>query len=104
MDDDTVLLVTLGDPNGVGPELACDCFTRDVPRGRILLLGPEAALEHHCRRMGLSKFWRRVSDPMQSLPQEQGIYLAEPEGLKDFELKAGQADPGGGLAAGPITV
>ncbi len=100
MDDDTVLLVTLGDPNGVGPELACDYFTHDATGGRILLLGPEAALEHHRSRMGLSKFWRKVSDPLQDLPPEQGVYLAEPRELQGFQLQAGQADPGGGLAAG----
>ena len=95
------LLVSLGDPDGLGPELVCRLFAsspRAVPN-RVLLLGPGRALAHHARRMGMDPFWRETGDEDPSgLPD--GVWLHCPPEARDFEPRPGQGRPEGGLAAG----
>lgn len=95
------LVLTLGDPNGIGPELVCGLAGsgRLVRRDRALvLIGPEQALVHHCRTMGLHRFWR-AADRMDEVGG-QGIYCLRLPELAEWEPRPGRADIRGGLAAG----
>ncbi len=99
------LLVTLGDPNGLGPELACRYLAEIGPTvGPLLLIGPESALEHHRAALGLPHFWRRTARPETALENlaatGEGIALYTPPELKDFVPAPGKAEPAGGRAAG----
>ncbi len=99
----TPLLVTLGDPNGLGPELLCR-FLLDHPEttetAPLLVIGPEHALRWHCERMGAKPFWNRLADPEDVLKKGGGTFLHEPSELRDFQTTPGQAVTAGGMAAG----
>lgn len=100
------LLITLGDANGLGPELACRLLSGRLPAhltGRaLLLLGAEASLRAHLSFAGGTPFWTRVDDPARALAADAapGVYLYEPPGLADIRVQVGQASPDGGRAAG----
>lgn len=94
------ICVTLGDPNGLGPELACRVFSRLKAERVFLMIGPENGLKFHLEKLGLEKFYTVLDDPDQIIGAEPGYYLYCPEVLKNFELKVGKADPEGGRCAG----
>ncbi|MGJ3522458.1 4-hydroxythreonine-4-phosphate dehydrogenase PdxA [Nitratidesulfovibrio sp. D1] len=100
------LLITLGDANGLGPELACRLLSGPLPAylaGRaLLLLGSEASLLAHLSLAGGTPFWSRVDDPARALGPDAtpGVYLYEPPGLDGIRVQVGQATPDGGRAAG----
>lgn len=89
--DEGTLLLTLGDPNGLGPELVCllgDALCRGSEK--ILLLGAEEALRWHCRRLGRSPFWTRLQDTDRLASLPSGVSLIPPEGSESFALRPGQ--------------
>jgi 4-hydroxythreonine-4-phosphate dehydrogenase len=95
-----LLLLTLGDPDGLGPELVCrllgsGAFPLERP---VLALGPENSLAAAARSAGLDRFWTRVEDPGEV--RGPGLYLLVPAGLENFIPAPGQARPEGGRAAG----
>lgn len=99
------ILVTLGDPNGLGPELVCRWLAgRPEIKERIVLIGPEAALSHHAARLGIGAPWRRIdaarpgAAALDRLPL--GLFLLESEGLQSFTPEPGRFCASGGLAAG----
>lgn len=98
------LLITLGDPNGLGPELACRFFsaknTRESAKRPVLLLGPRTALEFHLTRRNEPVFWRELDAPARLAEQPAGIYLHCPPELDDFTPSIGAPTPEGGRAAG----
>ena len=94
------LILTLGDPDGLGPELVCRLFSTSARiGGRIVLIGPEAALSHHQKRLGAPRFWKKITRPEAPSPP-QGVSLYCPEELTSFTPKPGQGRTDGGLAAG----
>ncbi|MDR3045916.1 MAG: 4-hydroxythreonine-4-phosphate dehydrogenase PdxA [Desulfovibrio sp.] len=103
------LLITLGDANGLGPELACRLLSGDLSlhlaNRVLLLLGAEASLRAHLSFAGGTPFWTRVDDPARALALSgesaaPGVYLYEPPGIADIRVQVGQATPDGGRAAG----
>ncbi len=98
------LLVTLGDPNGVGPELAVRLFhagTENVSgQAPVLLLGPESVLEAYCRQFSIPPFWTRLKNPEDIKKQSPGIYSYGMPELDPFPLTVGLATKEGGNAAG----
>ncbi len=107
------LLITLGDANGLGPELACRLLSGHLPAHLpphladrvLLLLGAETSLRAHLSFAGGTPFWTRVDDPARVLAPSgefavPGVYLYEPPGLADIRVQVGQATPDGGRAAG----
>lgn len=55
------ILLTLGDPNGLGPELVCR-WLLGAPafRERMVIIGPERALASHAERLGLDMPWTKL--------------------------------------------
>lgn len=95
------ILLTLGDPNGLGPELMCRWLaSRPHISERLVILGPESSLTAHAGRMGIGAPWTRI--PHGALPQDAqpGLFLMEPDGLQDFTPRPGEFSASGGLAAG----
>lgn len=96
--DAKTILITLGDPNGLGPELVCRWLVRKPGlTERIVLIGPERAMEVHAKRLGLGRPWKRLAEPGR---EEAGLYLIEPEGLEGFVPDPGRFSTAGGLSAG----
>lgn len=103
----SVLAVTLGDPSGLGPELAVRCLADAgadcVRRGEtLLLIGPVAALERELA--GRPRFFdvlRAGAGLAAELAAHgPGICFVEPEGLAGLDLPPGVPTPAGGRAAG----
>ncbi len=96
------ICITLGDPNGLGPELVCRHYLKKSHDGedRVLLVGPEKALEHHLGLIGGSRFHTRLERAAEVAGREPGIYLYEPPELSGLALNCGQPEIGGGRAAG----
>ncbi len=94
------LLLTLGDPNGLGPELAC-LIGDGLCQGSetVLLLGAEQALAWHCRHLGRAQFWTRLQagSSLESLPG--GIFLIPPPEAEGLEIEPGKPSPKAGKAA-----
>ncbi|MFO7817354.1 MAG: 4-hydroxythreonine-4-phosphate dehydrogenase PdxA [Thermodesulfobacteriota bacterium] len=94
------LILTLGDPNGLGPELVSRlqpdalCPEQD----QLLLIGPESALVHHCQRNSRSVFWQKLDFAQASVHTEPGIKLLEPASV--FRPAYGEPTVNGGLIAG----
>lgn len=103
----TPLLLTLGDANGIGPELVVRLLT-DEPQlaasRPIALIGPEAALLAHCKRLSLSPFWTTLDaeapDADALACRVPGVYLLTPPRLAGLPATPGKETPAGGLAAG----
>ncbi|TVQ97423.1 MAG: 4-hydroxythreonine-4-phosphate dehydrogenase PdxA [Desulfovibrionales bacterium] len=111
----TVLALTLGDPNGLGPELICRIFQEGLPASLadacVLIIGPEQALTYHQSVLGRPTFWQTLVDmdqlnQLDQLPRRThrktppGIYLYVPNGLESFQIQPGQTTVEGGFAAG----
>jgi 4-hydroxythreonine-4-phosphate dehydrogenase len=112
------ILVTLGDPNGLGPELVCRWLAATpIMSGRLVIIGPEASLAAHARRLGLETPWKRLDSALVEGAGRQGdgehgrgkvrlksldpgLYLLEPPGLESFVPAPGEFSVSGGLAAG----
>jgi 4-hydroxythreonine-4-phosphate dehydrogenase len=96
------ILLTLGDPNGLGPELVCRWLaTRPDIRECVVLIGPEAALAYHSKRLGTGVLWKGVEDSPGLLGCEApGVYLLEPDDLKSFTPEPGKLSASGGKCAG----
>ncbi|MHC1711063.1 MAG: 4-hydroxythreonine-4-phosphate dehydrogenase PdxA [Solidesulfovibrio sp.] len=97
------MFLTLGDANGLGPELACRLLTEGPqPSLRIGLIGPESALRWHCDRLGLAPFWASLDaeTPESLATAAPGVYLLEPPRLAGLPVTPGKETPAGGLAAG----
>lgn len=94
------LLVTLGDPNGLGPELVCRVLAERKADDRpLVLIGPEGPLAAHCQRLGLEPFWQKIAADAVGTPSAP-VSLLVPEGLEQFDMRMGEANAEGGRAAG----
>ncbi|TVM35199.1 4-hydroxythreonine-4-phosphate dehydrogenase PdxA [Oceanidesulfovibrio marinus] len=99
------LCITLGDPNGLGPELVCRLLDPDagaaapgIDNVSWVLVGPASSLESH---LGNRKpFWAPIGSLDHIDTLDPGVYLFEPEPLRGFSPEPGVASPEGGRAAG----
>ncbi|MEF2145187.1 MAG: 4-hydroxythreonine-4-phosphate dehydrogenase PdxA [Desulfovibrionaceae bacterium] len=94
------ILITLGDPGGLGPELVVRHFMgQQAPdQMRYLLLGPENALLAHYASG--EPFWTRLDTATKVSEQEPGVYFYEPAGLSGKVCPVGEPSVAGGLCAG----
>jgi len=105
------LAVTLGDPCGLGPELAVRALA-DAPQGyeqrgeQLVLIGPLAplvgALEGRPRFFEVLDAGVSLSEQLaeQLAGRGPGAYFVEPKGLAGLDYPPGEAAIAGGLAAG----
>ncbi|MGE4506668.1 MAG: 4-hydroxythreonine-4-phosphate dehydrogenase PdxA [Desulfovibrionaceae bacterium] len=90
--------ITLGDPNGLGPELVCRWLAENPKTDeRLVLIGPETSLVPHARRLGIGSPWTRIDSPE---GREPGVFLLEPDGLAFFTPEPGACTTLGGMSAG----
>ena len=95
------ILLTLGDPNGLGPELVCRWLaSKPQLYERLVLMGPESSLAVHAGRVGIGSPWTRVPHGVLPPVAGPGLFLMEPDGLADFIPQPGVFSASGGLAAG----
>jgi 4-hydroxythreonine-4-phosphate dehydrogenase len=93
--------LTLGDPNGLGPELAARHFAECPARDEaVLLIGPAEPLAASAASAGIPPFWTEVDDPAAALERGPGVFLFCPPPVRGQAWTPGRATPQGGLAAG----
>jgi len=80
------IVITLGDPAGVGPEVVCKALASNEIRqmARFLILGSAAVCEETCRRLGMRVSWMQVDQPVFDFSSDEGgccpaLLLHEPE-------------------------
>ncbi len=97
----SVVIYTLGDPAGLGPELLYKADLSILAKGNhLLVVGPENILELYSRLYNRPSFWKRIYKPEQILKNPPGIYLIEPDEIEGHKYRPGRGDARGGLAAG----
>ncbi|SIN73306.1 4-hydroxythreonine-4-phosphate dehydrogenase PdxA [Halodesulfovibrio marinisediminis] len=97
------LLITLGDANGLGPELACRLFGEDIfiaAKRPIIMIGSAASLLAHTERLNMDPFWETVESPREVASKAYGVYLYEPASIRDVPVTVGEATKEGGFIAG----
>lgn len=97
------ILMTLGDANGIGPELICRLAAEKCFVGLHLgLIGPVAPLTYHCERFSIAPFWTPLdsANPDALAEAAPGVYLLTPPRLDGLPATPGKETPAGGFAAG----
>lgn len=95
------ICITLGDPNGLGPELCNRIFSERKPERPFLFLGPEQALEYHLDKFANGKkYWTRINELEDFRDAAPGYYLYCPPVIDSPVLKIGEPDIEGGRCAG----
>ncbi len=95
-----MLLITMGDPNGIGPEILCRFFGENKNFSqKILILGPEEPLDYFSKMFSIERFWTKIDDVSHCI--EDKIYLYE-QGLNDFRFTPGRPSVDGGKISGLI--
>lgn len=83
--------VTMGDANGVGPEIVLKAWRDGLVSGPFVLYGELAALEYYNRVLGYGAPLRRVEAPRVSVPEALNVIdlgLLESAGVRPGELSA----------------
>ncbi|HUX21541.1 MAG TPA: 4-hydroxythreonine-4-phosphate dehydrogenase PdxA [Spirochaetia bacterium] len=92
-----MIAVTMGDPNGVGPEIALKAFADGQTNEPWLLVGDLSVVEYAQRRLGLSIPVRRVSNLSEA---EAGqLNLLDVGAIGGEALRPGEVDAKAGGAA-----
>ncbi len=66
-----MILITMGDPNGIGPELICRVFSKDLPiDDSFFNNSPKAPLEYFCNLFSIDKFWIQTEQPSDFLKKQ----------------------------------
>jgi 4-hydroxythreonine-4-phosphate dehydrogenase len=102
MPHNAVLLLTPGDPGGLGPELVVRLLSHEpnIFRGRLVIIGHLGALRLHQQRLGLEQAYTPL-DSLDELPDlAPGVYGYMPDELIDLPATLGEASVHGGRAAG----
>ncbi len=64
--------ITIGDPNGLGPELIVRFFKSHQIDSTVIIIGPESILNFYADLFKINKFWKKISS-LDSL--DKGIYV-----------------------------
>ena len=88
-----VVAITLGDYNGIGPEIILKSLRNTTIRKICtpLLVGPEDAFAFYADRLGEKKRWRSFTEDAsrRSSAGSSPVYLAVPNGVRASRLKPG---------------
>lgn len=94
-----VIAVTLGDPNGIGPEIAVAAAVHNSPTSaRLLLVGDECVARRYASRY--SRHTLRITEGLQPLrePSRDTIDLLAVDGIPARDFEPGRCGPASGRA------
>lgn len=95
------ICITLGDPNGLGPELCNRIFSKRKAERPYILIGPEKSLEYHLDKFADGKkYWTKIDSLADFKNAGAGYYLYCPPAIEDAVLSVGSAEIEGGRCAG----
>lgn len=94
------IAITLGDPNGIGPEVTLKCLRDDALRARMrpVLVGARHVLQQHARILGYGDLALRVVTQGDPLP-EDGLALLDVQSEAAPAVDFGRVTAGGGHLA-----
>ncbi len=97
----SVIIYTLGDPAGLGPDLLFHANIQNILiKNSLVLVGPEIILEYFSRHYSRPPFWKRIDDPDHISNNSGEIYLIQPQALEGHKYQPGRGGASGGFAAG----
>ena len=92
------VIITMGDPNGIGPELICRSFGRKKNLlDRILIIGREEPLFYYCQLYSIKKFWETTNSLSSNHHSPITLYSIN---KMDFKFNPGIPSVGGGYISG----
>lgn len=96
-----LIVITMGDPAGVGPEITAKTMASPEVHGvcRPLIIGDAAVMERISERLRLKRDYRRVSDPQRCTFEEQAPEVLQTGNLPPREIEWGQPQSGTSKAA-----
>lgn len=94
-----VLAVTLGDPNGIGPEIALGAALSLRAECRSLLVGSASVLQQHARKLELELPELRVVDRVPDRWPEEELVVWDISGEDEVEVTWGETTEIGGRIA-----
>lgn len=91
-----VIAITLGDYNGIGPEVVLKCLNKRATRALCnpLVIGPPQVLEYYAERLGISFALRPAASSGKGIP-----YVSSSE-VSSEGIRPGKLSKEAGLAAG----
>jgi 4-hydroxythreonine-4-phosphate dehydrogenase len=98
-----VVAITLGDYNGIGPEVILKSLRHRAVRRLCtpLLVGPEDAFAFYADRLGEKKRWSSFTENVagRSAGRPSPVFLAVPDGLRSSRLRPGRVSSLAGRTA-----
>ncbi|GAB6162545.1 hypothetical protein JCM12298_17040 [Desulfothermus naphthae] len=77
-----MIIITMGDPNGIGPELICRVLSNyNFFNENFLIIGPEICLKYYCNLFSIEKFWSKIKHIDEAKNVRVSLYS---KGLDDF--------------------
>ena len=97
------IAITMGDPNGVGPEVALKCLadSRILNYVRPLLIGSRAVFEHHAEKAGLGDIrLTQVDQPADDIWEDEAVLpVVDIPTVEGFRVRAGKTEASAGALA-----
>ncbi len=82
-----MIILTMGDPNGIGPEIICRFFGQKIiPQEKVLIIGPEEPILYFCKLFSIKKFWEKRDDLDSPLNSKIILYS---KGVESFKFNPG---------------
>ncbi|MFN3975302.1 MAG: 4-hydroxythreonine-4-phosphate dehydrogenase PdxA [Dehalococcoidia bacterium] len=96
----TPLLITLGDPNGIGPEVVAKALQAPpCPLGRLVVVGSAPVLEQALRLVGAPLRPLPIASMETAIWQEGAIPVLDTEDFRPVDLTPGQVSAKAGAAS-----
>ena len=93
--------ITMGDPNGIGPELIVKVLAQEWPWDicRPLVIGDPEVMRDACQLLEADLRFSTIGSPTEASFSQSTIEVVCPEGLQIEEVSWGKLDPGMGQVA-----
>ena len=82
------VVITSGDMNGIGPEVALKAVST-APEFPVILSGPESVFSFYNQRLDHPVHWKKIAHPSEA--SGKGMFLIEPDSLRDHNI---EVEPG----------
>jgi len=92
-----MMIITMGDPNGIGPELICRIFGEQLIEieEEILIIGHEEPLLYYLKLFSIKKFWKEYNTE-----EGRGGIMLYPVDVENFHFTPGRPSTEGGYISG----
>lgn len=92
-----MLAITMGDPNGVGPEILLKAYSKSFILGEFVVIGDKTALEYCSEVLGFEISFNFIESPLEYKPNT--LNVISPNILNEKDLAPGKINKKCGYAA-----